>query len=136
MSNGPVCHIPPANTPANPQPHDIPGIPAAINPKSPAFNNDVANALNAFRQILMAITGQLDALRNRQPTNNNNSVTNNIVPKQAASQWTQQSVVTETVRVYQNNDKTSDNWVDVERINKLVMVDNKTGQKWTWNRNG
>lgn len=136
MSNvGPVCHIPPANTPANPTPHDIPGMPGSINPGSPTFNQDVANMMNAFRQMLLNLLGQLDALKQRR--DDNNGVTNNFKTNQdKTNNWEQVDEVKEKVKVYQNNDPTSSNWVEVERTNKLVMRDKSTGRTWIYNRHG
>lgn len=133
MSNvGPVCHIPPDGTPANPQPHNIPGMPQAINPRSPTFNNDVANMLNAFRQMLMQLLGQLHALDQKT-----NGIINGFQTKKDNNgDWKQLEQVTEKVKIYQNNDETSPNWVEVERTNKLVMQDKATGKKWQWNRHG
>ena len=64
---------------------------------------------------------------------------NNVVPKkdrESKAQWVQQSQTTEKVKVYQNNDPTSDNWVEIERTTGLVMRDKNTGQTWVWRRNG
>lgn len=127
MSNvGPVCHIPPSSQPADPQPHSIPGLPGPVNPGSPSFNNDVANALNAILQMLKRMSGQqaqfqqqLNGFKTKDPQK---------------SQWVQQDMVTETVKVYQNNDPTSSNWVEVERTNALTMKDKNTGQTWVWKR--
>lgn len=132
MSNGPVCHIPPANTPANPQAHNVPGMPPPINPGSKSFNNDVANMLNAFRQMLMTLLGQLNSLNNNT---NNGGVSNGFTTKQGdkGNNYTQVSQATEKVRVYQNNDPTTGNYVEVERTNRLVMKD-KQGNTWVWER--
>ncbi len=47
--------------------------------------------------------------------------------------WVETGRVTELVRVFNPNDHTQ--YVDVERINQLVMADKVTGQVWEWNRN-
>lgn len=128
MSNavGPVCHIPPTNQVGNPQPKDLPGLPGPIsppgstgNPTQDAFNNALASLLNQLLAMLRQLAKQ-------QP-----GQINNVVVK---ADWEQSERVTEKVRVYQNNDPSSPNWVDVEQINKLVMKNGKTGEKWSWSR--
>lgn len=42
--------------------------------------------------------------------------------------------IKETIRVFQDNDKESDNWVDIEQINKVVWVDSVTGETIVWSR--
>lgn len=42
--------------------------------------------------------------------------------------------VTKKLKVYQDNDKTSDNWVEIERINRVVWIDNVTGEHIVWTR--
>lgn len=47
-------------------------------------------------------------------------------------QWVEFSRVTETVRV--TNPSDSSQFVDVQRINQLRMIDKVTGFTWEWNR--
>jgi len=47
--------------------------------------------------------------------------------------WRETGRVTEMVRVFNPTDHTQ--YVDVERINRLTMADQVTGQVWEWNRN-
>lgn len=42
--------------------------------------------------------------------------------------------VSKKKKVYQNNDNTSENWVEIDQINKVVWVDNVTGQTLVWSR--
>ncbi len=42
--------------------------------------------------------------------------------------------VTKKKRIFQNNDKKSENWVDIEQINHVVWVDRVTGGRITWTR--
>jgi hypothetical protein len=127
MSNvvGPVCHIPPKTTPGSPQPFDTPGIPG------PASDLQSAIALiNALRLAIMQLTDQNDRRRDQ-------GITNNFISQEdKPSDWFEVKRVTEKVRVYQNNDKTSPNYVDVEQMNSLTMRHRKTGALWRWNRNG
>lgn len=127
MSNvGPVCHIPPASTPANPQPQNMPGIPGPVSPtaRQDDFNAAVAALLNAMRLLLMQLTNQ----------QGNKGQTNNAKTKNEKGRWRESNRVVEKVRVFQNNDPKSENWVDVEQINSLTMTDGVTGTQWTWKR--
>lgn len=133
MSNvGPVCHIPPVNQPANPQPQNMPGIPGPVSPPTnsnaasqAAFNAAIASLLNAMRMLLLQLANQQGIT----------GQTNNATSKNQKGRWSESNRVTEKVRVFQNNDQTSPNWVDVEQINSLTMKDSVTGSQWTWNRN-
>jgi hypothetical protein len=128
MSNvGPVCHIPPTNTPGNPQPQNLPGIPGPVSGQGAsqqAINNEFAALLNALRALLLQ-------LANQQGTKGQ---INNATSKNQKGRWSESGRVVETVRVFQNNDPTSSNWVDVEQINQLKMKDSVTGSEWTWKR--
>jgi hypothetical protein len=128
---GPVCHIPPANTPGDPQPQNMPGIPGPVSPPTgnngqAAFNAAIAALLNAMRLLLLQLANQTGTKGQggsiSSPKSNNKA------------RWTESNRVTTTVRVFQNNDKTSNNWVDVEQINSLTMKDSVTGSQWTWKR--
>lgn len=135
MSNvGPVCHIPPKNTPANPQPTNMPGLPPPVsppqsnNPGQNSFNNEVASAINSILQMLRSLSSQTQQLIN------NNGTTNNATSAPSGGSWSEAARQTTKVRVYQNNDKTSQNFVDVEQINQLSMKNSKTKDTWTWTR--
>lgn len=120
MSNvGPVCHIPPANTPADPQAKNIPGIP------EPAQANvqSLQHTVNQLRQIIIFMSGQ------QGPAGSNGAA-----PKPA--RWTEDKPArtTQKTRVFQNNDPTSQNWVDVETITGVSMKDGVTGESWKWTK--
>lgn len=118
---GPVCHIPPTNTPGDPQPTNIPGIPA------PAQANlqSLQATINGLRQLIIYMAGQ-------QGTAGQNGKD----AKSKPARWTEKpgSRVTSTVRVFQNNDSSSQNWVDIEQINQVTMADGVTGESWVWKR--
>jgi hypothetical protein len=121
---GPVCHIPPETTVTDqPGPVGLPSIP----PAGPTIAS-LMSTVNAIRNQIMIITGRQGS-QGRQGAPGRNGSSNN-----AKGTWTEQARVVETVRIYQNNDPTSENWIDVERINKLAMVNKDTGQQWTWDR--
>lgn len=122
MSNvGPVCHIPPVSQEATPQPKNIPGLMGAP--------TDLQSALSAIRnlqEIIKYITGGTTII---------NNIGGSSSIKTQPGSFTQQSVETQKVKIYQNNDPTSDNWIEIEQINGLTMV-NKIGETWKYNRNG
>lgn len=118
---GPVCHIPPANTTAKPQPVDIPGVGPPAQPTLQSLQQTVNN----LRQIIMFITGQ------QGPAGQNGS---NAKSKPARWVEDKPSRVTNTVRVFQNNDTTSKNFVDIETIDGVTMKDGVTGESWKWTR--
>lgn len=120
--SAPVCHIPPENGNI-PQPGTaLPGIPVAT---------DLASALRAIaamRQIIQIIT-------NQQQNDNGVIQINGFRTKDdKKTQWAEISRVEEKVKIYQNNDPATGNFVEVKQINKLVMGDKKTGQQWEWKR--
>lgn len=125
MSNdvivGPVCHIPPTTTTANPQVKSIPGVlPAPTNLPS------ALNAIRNLQEIVRYLTNQVV---------NNNTGGGTISTKAQPGDFTQTDIQTEKVKIYQNNDKTSDNWVEVEQVNGLTFKD-KLGNKWQYTRQG
>jgi len=127
MSNavGPVCHIPPPFTPGNPQPLNMPGLPG------PA--TDLVSAIALINSMRAVLAQMVDT----HQSGNNTGVTNNFITQSdKKAQWVEVDRQVEKVRVYQNNDKTSPNYVDVEQINQLTMQDRRTGALWRWHRNG
>lgn len=121
----PVCHIPPVNpTTAQPGPKALPGIPQP----TPSIEGLLAT-VQAMKTIIERIT-------NQNPLDN--GTTNGFQRKPERDnqklQWIEQARVTERVKVYQNNDPSTGNFVEVERINKLTMADKNTGQTWVWDR--
>lgn len=123
MSNnvGPVCHIPPASTTANPQPSAIPGVGPPAQPNLQSLTNTVNN----LRQLLLALLGQQGS---QGPAGANGS------NAPSAGSFTQKDIATEKVKIYQNNDPSTGNFVEVERINKLVLGTKTGNNTWTYNR--
>lgn len=133
MSNpvGPVCHIPPATTPGAPQPLNLPGLPG---PATPNDINSIVSLVNSLRLMLVQMSDQTRARVVAPPTNRRGP--GPPPDKNRDPQWAEVDRQTHKVRVYQNNDKTSQNYVDVEQINSLTMQDRHTGALWRWNRSG
>jgi hypothetical protein len=117
MSNpvGPVCHIPPANTPGNPGPLAIPGMPAPATASIPSLQATV----NQLREIIITILGQQGA---------QGAAGQSAKP----SDFVQKNIKTTTKKIYQNNDPSTGNFVEVQVVQSLTMA-NKTGSTWTYN---
>ena len=118
-----VCHIPPASPIADPQAKDIPGL---LGPP-----DDLLSALMAIRNlqdIVRRLAGQKPA------QNNTGTFSIRVQPGPGKSDWEQSDIVQEKRKIYQNNDNTSQNWVEVNQINSLTMRNKKTGETWKWNR--
>lgn len=121
MSNpvGPVCHIPPANTPASPQKPSLPGLPGPAS----ADINSVTSTVNQILAMLKALLNQTNQGFQRKPDPNG---------KGNPGDFHTQDLVTKKVKVYQNNDPETGNFVEVNQVTKLVMG-NKAGATWTYN---
>lgn len=121
MSNtvGPVCHIPPTSTVANPSVKNVPGVAAPAQ----ATLQSLQSTVNNLREIIIYLTGQ-------------QGPAGKAAPKSKPARWTenQPARITATTRIFQNNDKTSPNFVDVETINGITMKDGVTGESWNWKR--
>lgn len=123
--SAPVCHIPPANpTTTQPGPKPLPGIPQP----TPTLEGLLAT-VQALKTVIERITNQ-----NTLDNGFSNGFTRKPDPNDRKVQWVEQARVTEKVKVYQNNDPSTGNFVEVERINKLTMADKNTGQTWVWDR--
>jgi hypothetical protein len=120
-SVAPICHIPAEVVTNQPGPQNLPAIPPAT-----ANLQSLMHTVNALRQVVMFISGQ-QGPRGPQGAPGNNA-------KSKPARWTENSRTTTTVRIYQNNDKSSPNFVDVEQINGLTMQDGITGESWNWSR--
>lgn len=118
---GPVCHIAPVTVTTPKVPSPIPSIPP---PAQPTLQSLTAT-VNTLRQIIMIITGQ-------NGTNGTNG-TNGSSKNSPGGSFQQTSVTTVQQRVYQNNDPTSQNYVDVAYVKQLVMGNNSTKSTWTYN---
>jgi len=117
---GPVCHIPPSSFSASPGPQSIPGVPSPAQPSIPSL----VNTVNQLRQIILVLTGQ----RGAQGAHG----AQGAAGKNAGPQdFVQQNIRTTTQKIYQNNDPSTGNFVEVQVVQSLVMA-NKTGGTWTY----
>lgn len=122
MSGAPVCHIPPeTTTTTQPGPTELPSV-------APAQPNlaSLTATVNALRLVMNYITGR------QGPQGPQGAAGSNTKPK--PPRWSEVSRTESTERIYQNNDSSSSNYVDVKSINQLKMRDNVTGEGWTWDR--
>ena len=122
MSQGPVCHLPSPTVATTPDPKSLPSIP----PAQPNLASLTAT-VNALRQVIMVYTGQMgQAGRQGQQ---------GAAGKDApAGSWTQTNIQTSKVKIYQNNDPSTGNYVEVERVDGLTMGNKITNQTWQFNR--
>ncbi len=124
----PVCHVPTPGAEADPNSSGQSSGLATIPPAQPNIAS-MMRTLNALRQVVNKMNGKDPDNRNRSTTYGMTSSNSNKKP-----QWSEVSRKTEKVKVYQGNDKDSENWVEIEQINQLVMQNKNDGQKWEWNR--
>jgi hypothetical protein len=117
----PVCHIPPVTPTTQPSPLNLPSIPPAV-----ATLQSLAATVNAMRQVVIVLAGQQGRPGVPGPQGQPG--------KSSKGTWSETSRAEETVKIYQNNDPSTGNFVEVKQINKLVMSNKDTGQNWTWNR--
>lgn len=128
----PVCHIPPVNQPANPTSHQIPGLPGPVTPPTSGSNAALLAAMNNYAQLLNALLTMVRKMSGQNVTINNTTVQGGSGTK--ASQWNETGRTTDKVKIYQNNDPKTGNFVEVDQINSLTMTDKNTGQTWRWSR--
>lgn len=120
---GPVCHIPPTTTVTDqPAPQQLPSIPAAL----PTIAS-LMETVNRMRSVINYITG-------RQGPQGPQGTAGTPAKPPKPPRWSEVSRTESTQRIYQNNDHTSSNYVDVKSINQLKMRDSVTGEGWTWDR--
>lgn len=122
--SAPVCHIPP-NTPPITQPG--PRAIGTIPDPGPTIESLLAT-VRALKLAIEKMSGQA------RFDNGTDGFGRKPDPNKGSSQWFERSRVEEKVKVYQNNDPSTGNYVEIERINRLVMADRNTGQTWTWSR--
>lgn len=125
MANAPVCNIsvnevinqpPGVKLPSIPQATDLPSALSAIQAMTDMLNILVGNIPNTRGQPGRA--GQAG-----QPGKN---------PKNSIGRFTEVSGSRVTEKVKVTNPQDSSQFVEVERINKVVMRDNVTGEQWIW----
>jgi hypothetical protein len=120
-----VCHIPPKTIITEKVPVDIPAVP----PPAQATLQSLQQTVNTLRQIIIIITGQQAG--NGQPQRSSGGSVGST--PQPGGSFAQTSVTMATQRVFQNNDPTSQNFVDVQYVQQLVMGNNATRSTWTYN---
>jgi hypothetical protein len=113
-------------------------------------------AINSIHMIIQQITGQIPpsgaqgaagsiGSRGAQGANGGGSQGEQGSPGKAGTpgasgkspkkgRFVETQRTTSNVKIYQDNDSTSDNWVEIERINKVVWTDQVTGELIVWSR--
>lgn len=117
---GPVCHIPAATQPGNPQPKNIPGV-SAPPTDLPSALRAIYNLQQIIRQLVNDVT--------------NNNISNSSNQKSKPGDFVVQNVTYKTTRVYQNGDTSSPNYVDIKQVSTLELAD-KNKNTWTYTNNG
>lgn len=136
--SAPVCHISPPVVIKQPPAVQFPAIPPIVGLNN---QNNLANILNAMRQFLQILAGEmayLQTLRNaamNPPTRpatsgSNQGAQSKQNPSEKKPRWIEQS--RQTVKQRITNPADSSQYVDVERITHLTMQDGITGDSWTW----
>jgi hypothetical protein len=122
----PVCHVAPTADipqPAGPTLPTVP-VPVGATPAMQALINGY-NGLAGFtppRGGGVSGAGGLSGFKTKPQT----------PPKQEVGRFVEQS--RETKKVHVTNPDDDQQFVDVEVITKLTMVDTKTGETWIWTR--
>ncbi len=112
----PVCHVSKDQVISQPDPKQMPSIPHAT---------DLASALLAIAALKKIVEHIV-----LPPKNNGHGTV--LPPPAKIGRWTQFNRVTERVKVTNPDDPSQ--FVEIDRIKTLTMVDNVTGEKWVWNR--
>lgn len=123
MAKAPICHDSRDETFPVKQPSLIPNIPPATDLPS------ALAAINALSNAIRIITGR----QNARPPDPWTPQINNFTSTNS-SRWQEQRSdrVTKVVRVKNPQDESQ--FVDVEQINGLTFVDQKTQEKFSWKR--
>jgi hypothetical protein len=143
VSSAPVCHIPVDQAITDqPRPARFAPIPPVVDLKS------AIAAINVLHMIIQQITGQIPprggagapggigAAGGGGSSGEQGKPGKDGKPGKTpkAGRFIETQRVTKTVKIYQDNDHTSDNWVEIERINKVVWTDQVTGELIVWSR--
>lgn len=145
MSKAPVCHISTGSTPI-PQPRAtlLPSVPAAVDLPS------ALAAIAALKLLIQMLAGQQSpsgakgntiapggggiALVTGAPGQQGQKGQDAKDPTGGRFVEDRSKRVTQEKRIFQDNDKTSSNYVDISQINRCVWVDKVTGETIVWSR--
>lgn len=120
---GPVCHIPANTTAQTPGAKNIPGLPAPAAPNLASLTSTV----NSLRDIINVLMGP--SIVNNVVVNNNNGSGAQVKP----GDFSQKSISYAKVKIYQNNDPSTGNYVEVNVVDGLTMG-NSSGGSWKYTR--
>jgi len=123
---GPVCHIPPKTTSFVLTPKAIQGLPPPAQPTIASLQSTVNQLRQYINQMNQNFTEIINNINNQAP----GQISSNA---KGGGTFTQASQQLQTVRVFQGNDPTSPNYVDVQYVTKLVMDSDEPQGSWTYN---
>ena len=133
MPSAPVCHISSDQVIQQPKQQQLPSIGKATDLKS------ALQVINQMTIIINMLTGQQQINAGGIPRPNDGRPApqqqTQIKPtkKQPGQErWIEANRSTQIVRVFNPKDK--EQWVDIESINSLDMIDGVTGETWHWQR--
>ncbi len=145
MSNAPVCHISTGSQVIDqPKPTLLLSVPVAVDLPS------AIAAINALKLIVQMISGQqpvtgargnqgAPGLRGGGGSSSSPGAQGQKGDKGGGKEndrfiEDKSQRVQKKKRIFQDNDKKSENYVDIMQINRVVWVDTVTGGKITWTR--
>jgi len=129
--DAPVCHVSTNQTITQPPARRLAAVPRATDLRT------ALQAINILQQNIQILAGQIPQYPNQNPSNPATSGVNSVNARpsqqprnQPIGRWVESGRVTETVRIYNRDDR--EQYVDVKRINSLTMRDTVTGEQWSW----
>jgi len=125
MANAPVCHASTDQVIEQPPPVQFPSVPRAVDLQS------ALAAINALTRIVMMLAGQQPAPWMQGPQGVRGAAGKNAPPGKKP-RWAEVNRVMKKVKI--ENPSDSAQFVEIERIERLVMRDSVTGQTWDWKR--
>jgi hypothetical protein len=114
-----------ANQPSGPALQAIPELQQSM--------EGMYNTVAALVQVVRGLSGQTPKQSSAIPKGSkaNTSKTQQTQKKENTGRWSEASRVTSTVKITNPNDDTQ--YVMVNQITQLIMVDSVTGEQWVWN---
>jgi hypothetical protein len=147
VSNAPVCHVSTGSVPIKqPRATLLPTVPVAVDLPS------ALAAINALKLLIQVMSGQqgVGGARGGAPSGGliggggialagspgSQGQKGKDAKDESGGRFVEdrKQRVVQKKRIFQDNDKTSENWVDIAQINKVVWVDKVTGETIVWVR--
>lgn len=92
------------------------------------------NSINSIRQVVQQLGAPATLPKNNNNAGNRSQQPNkpNKQDKPKKSRWIEKTRRTSKQKIYNPDDH--DQFVEVEQIDSLIMIDQTTGATWTWTR--